>query len=351
MIGWARALVVAPVLLATGALLGAAIDSPELAGDAFVPPRSAVPRIEPSDTDMHGPRRWRLEQELSALENSTDPQAPEAAKDAEPSTDQPIRSEPSFAANGFVSSAANHGRAALMEYAFSQRGKPYQWGGTGPDSFDCSGLTQQTYLQIGISLPRTARQQARVGASVELRDLQPGDLVFWALRDEGAEIVNHVGLYVGGTMVIHAPQTGDVVKISRLWLDGYAGAKRILPRSVGAAAVEVPPLGPPSTSPSEVKESPTAPIQTSEPTRPRATTDEATRLSDRPSEPPITALPASGTPLPTPSGAAGSSPTAESASEPTITSVGPTRTPTTSSGSSTSTTSTSSETETSEPAK
>ncbi len=90
---------------------------------------------------------------------------------------------------------------------------PYVWGGTTPAGFDCSGLVQYCYREVGIDLPRTSRQQYRVGAYIEPRRLdllEPGDLVFFG-RDGDPARVHHVGIYVGVGEMIHAPQTGELV--------------------------------------------------------------------------------------------------------------------------------------------
>jgi cell wall-associated NlpC family hydrolase len=92
-------------------------------------------------------------------------------------------------------------------------GCKYSWGATGPKYFDCSGLTQYVYKHFGINIPRVSRDQARAGTYVEKSDLQPGDLVFFAYS---SGVVHHVGIYIGNGSFIHAPQTGDVVKITLL---------------------------------------------------------------------------------------------------------------------------------------
>ena len=91
---------------------------------------------------------------------------------------------------------------AALEAAKTKIGAPYVWGGNGPDSFDCSGLTSWAYKQAGVSIPRTAEQQAAAGTPVDLDDLQLGDLVTFY---EGA---SHVGIYAGDGQVLNAPTQG-----------------------------------------------------------------------------------------------------------------------------------------------
>ncbi|TVT16639.1 NlpC/P60 family protein [Amycolatopsis rhizosphaerae] len=107
-----------------------------------------------------------------------------------------------------------------INVALSKLGDPYGWGDTGPNSFDCSGLTQYSYRQAGITLPRTAAEQQGFGLYVSRADLQPGDLVFYGSP------AHHVGIYLGDGKMVHAPTTGDVVKISSLQND-YSGARRV----------------------------------------------------------------------------------------------------------------------------
>ncbi len=111
-------------------------------------------------------------------------------------------------------------RSEVVAIAKQYLGAPYVWGADGPNSFDCSGLTMFVYRQVGVSLPHSSRAQINCGERVSRSDLQPGDLVFFGSP------IHHVGIYVGGGMYIHAPHTGDVVKISPLNRNDYAGACR-----------------------------------------------------------------------------------------------------------------------------
>ncbi len=102
-------------------------------------------------------------------------------------------------------------------------GIPYQWGGASPATgFDCSGLVMYVYSQLGVELPHQAAAQHGYGAPVPRDELEPGDLVFY-------DDLSHVGIYIGDGEIVHAPQTGDVVKISPLAQGGatYDGARRL----------------------------------------------------------------------------------------------------------------------------
>ncbi|MDQ1688307.1 MAG: peptidoglycan DL-endopeptidase CwlO [Frankiaceae bacterium] len=110
--------------------------------------------------------------------------------------------------------------------ATTQIGKPYQWGATGPASFDCSGLTGWAYAQAGVSLPRTSRQQWLVGTHVALGELAPGDLLFWATDVANPSTIHHVAIYAGAGQMVAAPHTGALVQQQPVYLDGYIGAVR-----------------------------------------------------------------------------------------------------------------------------
>jgi cell wall-associated NlpC family hydrolase len=109
---------------------------------------------------------------------------------------------------------------AAVNTAMAQRGKPYRWGGAGPSSFDCSGLTSFAYRAAGIALPRTTAAQAHAGAPVSRAHLRPGDLVFFYNG-------GHVGIYVGNNQVVHAPTAGDVVKVTKMDYMSFSSARRI----------------------------------------------------------------------------------------------------------------------------
>jgi cell wall-associated NlpC family hydrolase len=116
--------------------------------------------------------------------------------------------------------------AAALAFAQAQLGKPYVWGAVGPSSYDCSGLTGAAYAAAGVHLPRVASQQWYSGPHIALADLQPGDLMFWASNLNDPNSIHHVAFYLGNSMMLAAPHTGDVVKIQPVYLDGYLGAVR-----------------------------------------------------------------------------------------------------------------------------
>lgn len=112
-------------------------------------------------------------------------------------------------------------RSEVVNIAKRYLGAPYRWGASGPDAFDCSGFTMFVYRQVGVSLPHSSRAQYGVGEKVPRGSLQPGDLVFFGSP------IHHVGIYVGGGQYIHAPRTGDVVRITSLSSrSNYVGAVR-----------------------------------------------------------------------------------------------------------------------------
>ncbi|MBN2404114.1 MAG: C40 family peptidase [Coriobacteriia bacterium] len=115
----------------------------------------------------------------------------------------------------------NAPRSEVVSIAKSKLGSRYVWGAAGPNTFDCSGFTMWVYARVGVSLPHSSRAQIGYGQRVSRANLAAGDLVFF-----GTSVIHHVGIYVGGGMYIHAPHTGDVVKISSLDRSDYAGACR-----------------------------------------------------------------------------------------------------------------------------
>jgi cell wall-associated NlpC family hydrolase len=113
-----------------------------------------------------------------------------------------------------------------VAYAMAQLGKPYAWGAVGPNSFDCSGLTMTAYARAGISLPRVSRSQWYAGPHLDLVDLAPGDLLFFADNLSNPSSIHHVGMYVGRGLMVEAPFSGASVRLSSIGRGDYIGAVR-----------------------------------------------------------------------------------------------------------------------------
>lgn len=120
-------------------------------------------------------------------------------------------------------------RRSLVLDALGQIGRPYRYGGATPDGFDCSGLVQYIFLQQGVSVPRTAREQHEAGETIDLDDAEPGDLLFYSFSRRG---IDHVALYLGDGQAVHAPATGRQVIVApvgnRWWMDRYVDAVRVI---------------------------------------------------------------------------------------------------------------------------
>ncbi|MFH8488110.1 C40 family peptidase [Streptomyces longisporoflavus] len=137
-------------------------------------------------------------------ENDENNETPDAGSDTGSGTG-------SGAGSGDTDSGYATKAAKVIAFAEAQIGKPYVWGATGPDSYDCSGLTQDAWKAAGISLPRTTWDQVKVGTTVKTADAKPGDLVFFY------DDISHVGIYVGDGKMIHAPKPGTNVRTESIY--------------------------------------------------------------------------------------------------------------------------------------
>jgi len=107
----------------------------------------------------------------------------------------------------------NGGASTAVNVALAQQGKPYQYGAAGPDSFDCSGLVMYAWAAAGVSLPHYVPSQYSATRHVSLDQIQPGDIIYY-------NNFGHDGIYIGGGKIVHAPHTGDVVKVVDMYYVG-----------------------------------------------------------------------------------------------------------------------------------
>lgn len=136
----------------------------------------------------------------------------------------------SLRAEDIASRGARTGGDRVVQVAKQYLGTPYVYGGSSPSGFDCSGFTSFVYRQLGYSINRVANDQLANGVPVSKNELQPGDLVMF--KRPGNAYVHHVGIYVGDGMMIHAPQSGEVVKYTSIttgyYNNVYYTARRII---------------------------------------------------------------------------------------------------------------------------
>jgi cell wall-associated NlpC family hydrolase len=128
---------------------------------------------------------------------------------------------PALRVPGSLPPAPGPAAAAAVRTALAQVGDPYVWGSSGPDGFDCSGLTSYAYSVAGLVLPHSSAAQSRLGVDVARADLQPGDLVFFYSP------ISHVGIYIGNGMMVHARTFGQPVAVTTVDQRGYRFAKRV----------------------------------------------------------------------------------------------------------------------------
>jgi cell wall-associated NlpC family hydrolase len=151
---------------------------------------------------------------------------------------------------GTAASAAANGRAALsvaelvtmLKAAASRVGYPYVWGGSGPTTFDCSGLVQWSFARAGVVMPRVAADQARTGPAIPFSQAQAGDLLFYHTDPTAPDYISHVAIYLGKGLMIQAPEPGEDVQIVPVALGSeFAGVVRVSPAI--AAEVAAAPVG------------------------------------------------------------------------------------------------------------
>ncbi|MFB9250042.1 C40 family peptidase [Sphaerisporangium melleum] len=121
----------------------------------------------------------------------------------------------------------------VANWALTQLGKPYVWAAAGPHAYDCSGLTMRAWQRAGVALPHWTGTQWLSGPRVTADGLRRGDLLFFGRSPLDPRSIGHVGVYIGGGQMVHAPRTGDVVRIATMWRPNLVGVVR--PRRQGPA--------------------------------------------------------------------------------------------------------------------
>ncbi|MPZ61333.1 MAG: hypothetical protein GEU93_08555 [Propionibacteriales bacterium] len=150
-------------------------------------------------------RAREREQAHAQQEQQAEEPAPEPEPEPEP--------EPAPAPTPAPSSGAE----VAIDFAYAQLGEPYVWAGDGPDEWDCSGLTMRAWGAAGEYLPHYSVAQYYETSRVSYSELQRGDLIFWASDSGNPDTIFHVGLYIGNDQMIHAPRTGEPVKVENIW--------------------------------------------------------------------------------------------------------------------------------------
>lgn len=136
-----------------------------------------------------------------------------------------------FANAAWVKEALAEGSTAAKgdiaaAWALTQLGKPYRWAGAGPHVYDCSGLTMRAWERAGVRLDHWTGTQWTSGPHVAIDELQRGDLVFFGKVKGDPRSIHHVGIYIGDGLMVHAPRTGDVVRVAPIWRRDLFGATR-----------------------------------------------------------------------------------------------------------------------------
>ncbi|MGV9318870.1 NlpC/P60 family protein [Streptomyces sp. NPDC003660] len=218
-----------PTAYDTGAFPAAASLAPTYDTGAFpaVPPvAEAAPA--PAPAPMYGTGAFPAAPAFQPAPPATQPTPPPAPTPAPAPAYDPTPQPPAFSTGTFpaarpASESAHVVRAAkAIAFAAAQVGKPCVWGATGPDSFDCSSLTQGAWRTAGVALPRSAHEQAAAGTEVALAAALPGDLVLFFEDDR------HVGLYVGNGTMIHAPGPGATIREESVYGAGEAAIHRVI---------------------------------------------------------------------------------------------------------------------------
>ncbi len=166
-------------------------------------------RLQRTSVELERERQAGLAAEEQGRREAAARQAAEAAAGASPG-----------ASGVLVAAGPTAGADTAVAWALDQLGKPYRWGGEGPDAFDCSGLTLRAWEAAGVQLPHSSRLQRSSGEPVALADLAAGDLVFYATDTSDPATVHHVALVVSPGRMVEAPHTGAVVRTASIYRSG-----------------------------------------------------------------------------------------------------------------------------------
>ncbi|GGX33999.1 C40 family peptidase [Streptomyces chartreusis] len=194
-------------------------DARELLSKLTAEEKARLAAIEKRKQEEAARKAAELARQQAAAERQRQEAA--AAAQQQESTQPPADSGTSDSSNSSDSSYATKAEKTLA-FARSQIGKPYVWGATGPDSYDCSGLTQAAWKAAGVDIPRVTYDQVNAGTTVPLSSAQPGDLVFFY------DDVTHVGIYIGNGMMIHAPKPGAYVREESIYYDGESSIHSVV---------------------------------------------------------------------------------------------------------------------------
>ncbi|MDT0614207.1 C40 family peptidase [Streptomyces lancefieldiae] len=192
---------------------------------------AAAQAAKQAKADLAEAKKKAAEAKEKAQEAARKDAAERAARSAERATlsasvDTGSSDSSSGGTGGSVSSTstATGSAAAVVSFVQAQIGDAYVSGGTGPNSWDCSGLVQAAFKQVNIDLPRVSQAQSTAGTQVSLSNLQPGDILYWG----GAGSAYHVGVYVGDGMFVGAQNSSTGVVMKPLSYDPPSGAVRVL---------------------------------------------------------------------------------------------------------------------------
>ena len=200
----------------TPVVLTAAPVAPPPAANSTSRPAPQAPTSPPT-TAAH-----RVAPTTPAAPHPTAPPATAPPATAPPATAPPATAPPTTRATPAVPRAPG-GAGTAIAYAEAQIGKPYQWGGAGPSSFDCSGLVMRAWGAAGVSFPHLAQSQYEMTSRTSIGQLQPGDLVFFGTPNN----VYHVGIYVGGGQMVDSPNSNASVRIESIYWGDLLGGGRV----------------------------------------------------------------------------------------------------------------------------